>query len=380
MSLRRRDLLRGSFLAVLSSAVRLRALNFAPNLFSKAQGRPLKGVRVGSPVPLADSNGDTWVAAWADDDNLYSPSNDTTGFNKAANSNVAFNRISGSDPFHLSGVTVNSMADYGKEVELGPDGCSWKSSGCAFIDGVLYWVVARHHYGEDSGDPYRRQPAQNASIIKSTDYGRTWMRSVEANYHTPMFPGSRFATPYFIDFGHGNLKQSHLADHVYAVSNNGFWDCGDDMVLGRVARSKIGLLNGSDWEFYTGGNGELTTSWSGNMNAARPILKASRRFGMTGAVYLPAHQRYFMIGWFYPAGGGKMKAAATHTTWEFYESPQPWGPWTRIGSYESVPSGYYCPQVCPKFQTSDKVFALTAGNWDSPPDYRLTVVPLEITT
>ncbi len=52
---------------------------------------------------------------------------------------------------------------------------------------------------------------------------------------------------------------------------------------------------------------------------------------MGGAVYLYDQQRYFMIGWYYPAGGGKMAGARTHTVWDFYESPQPWGPWTRIG-------------------------------------------------
>ncbi len=333
MPLRRRDLLCGSFLTILLSTLESPALSFVPAIFSRPPGSRLKGVRVGVPVPVADNAGDTWVAAWADDDNLYSPSNDTTGFHEIANSNIAFNRISGNDPLHLSGVTVNPMSGYGKAVETGPDGCTWKSSGCTFLDGALYWVVARHHYGDDSGDPHRRQTAQNASIIKSTDFGRTWTRSADANYHAPMFPGRRFATPYFIDFGRNRPKHGSLAGYVYALSNNGFWDCGDDMVLGRVARSRLSLLNASDWEFYTGGNGELAGSWSHDMNAAEPILKEPGRFGMTGAVYLTARQRFFMIGWFYPAGGGKMKNAATHTTWDFYESPYPWGPWSRIGSY-----------------------------------------------
>src|SRR5579864_1398957 len=74
-----------------------------------AGSRPLRGVKVGKPSPLADNGGDTWVAAWADDDSLYSPSNDTGGFHKAANANIAFNRIGGSDPGKLSGFTVNPM-------------------------------------------------------------------------------------------------------------------------------------------------------------------------------------------------------------------------------------------------------------------------------
>jgi hypothetical protein len=378
--MRRRDLISGSIAAALSASLKVKAAGLLPAFASGAQSRRLRSVRVGTSFPVADNTGDTWVAAWADDDYLYSPSNDTEGFHGAPSANVAFNRISGSDPLHLNGITVNPLQDYGEAGNKGPDGCTWKSSGCTFVDGALYLVVARHEYGQTSGDPYRRQPAHNASIIKSTDYGKTWTRPADVNYHSPMFPGRRFATPYFIEFGREGSSRARVGDYIYALSNNGFWDCGDDMVLGRVARQKIGLLNGSDWEFYTGGDGGMQTYWSKDMNEAKPVLEGARRFGMTGAVYLHAHKRYFMIGWYYPAGGGKLEGAQTHTAWDFYESPQPWGPWTRIGSYDSQPSGYYSPQVCPEFQTANRIFAFTAGNWDSPADYRLTVVPLEIST
>ena len=72
------------------------------------------------------------------------------------------------------------MPDYGKWAEEGPDGCTWKSSGCYAVDGVIYWVVARHKYGDKSGDAKKRQTAVNASIIKSTDFGKTWTRSAKA--------------------------------------------------------------------------------------------------------------------------------------------------------------------------------------------------------
>jgi len=378
--MKRRDLITGSIAAAISSALKARSATVLPGFFPGFRSGRLRAVRVGAPVPLVDSGGDTWVAAWASDGNLYSPSDDTSGFHKGANANVAFNRISGDDPLHLSGVTVNPMLEYGKGSQRGPDKCTWKSSGCTFIDGALYLVVARHLYGEDGSDPNHRQTAQNASIIKSTDLGKTWTRSAEANYKEPMFPGRRFATPYFIEFGPEGNGEAKVGDYIYALSNNGFWDCGDDMVLGRVPRAKIGFLNGSDWEFYIGGNGRHKRAWTQNMDHAKPVLQKAGRFGMTGAVYLHAHHRYFMIGWYYPAGGGKIKGAETHTIWDFYESPHPWGHWTRIGSYDSKPSGYYSPEVCPKFQTADKIYVFAAGNWNSRPDYRLTVFPLEIVT
>jgi hypothetical protein len=343
-----------------------------------AGGQPLRAVKVGKASPLLDNGGDTWVAAWADDDNLYSPSNDTGGFHKAANANIAFNRLTGGDPGKLSGLTVSPMLDYGKGGQEGPDGCTWKSSGCTSLDGTLYWVVARHLYGEKSGDLYRRQTAQNASIIKSRDFGRTWTRPVGENYQHPMFPGRRFATPYFVEYGRHRVDVDDAGRYVYALSNNGFWDCGDDMVLGRVPRSKIASLNGADWEFFTGGDGMRPSVWSRKLDDAKPVVQQPRRFGMTGAVYLPARRRYLMIGWYYPAGGGKMKDAATHTVWDFYEAPRPWGPWAKIGSHDSSPQGYYSPEICPKFQTENNVFVFTAGNWNNPDVYRLTVVPLEL--
>jgi hypothetical protein len=369
----------GSILATLSGSLQLRSASLSLPSLAETNSLPIRGISVEAPIPVGDNQGDTWAPTWANDGHIYSPSNDTAGFHSAAKANIAFNRIDGEDPLHLGGKTINPMPQYGKEAEKGPDGCTWKSSGCACIDGVLYWVVARHHYGDDSGDPHRRQTAQNASIIKSVDYGRTWTRSAELNYHAPMFPGRRFATPYFVEFGRNGAAPANVGEYVYALSNNGFWDCGDDMIVGRVRRSRIGRLKAADWEFHVGGNAGAA-SWTSNMNDAVPVLKDPGKFGMTGATYLHRYQRYLMVGWYYPAGGGKMAGAATHTVWDFYESPRPWGPWTKIGSYDSQPSGYYSPEVCAKFQTSDKVFAFTAGNWNQPKDYRLTVVPLKLHT
>jgi len=46
-----------------------------------------------------------------------------------------------------------------------------------------------------------RQTAANASLIKSTDRGRTWTRSAQMNYDHPLRPGRRFAAPDFVHFG-----------------------------------------------------------------------------------------------------------------------------------------------------------------------------------
>ena len=341
-------------------------------------GSSIQSIELGQAVPIPESHGDTWEPAWAEDGNIYSPSNDTHGMHQVANSNVAFNRLSGTDPVKLSGVTVNAMADYGRESQKGPDGCTWKSSGCSYIAGALYLVVARHKYGEESGDKFRRQTAANASIIRSTDYGRSWVRSAKENMDRPLFPGRRFATPYFIQYG---LNPSHADEsdqYVYAISNNGFWDNGDEMVLGRVPRAKLPQLKGEDWEYFAGGDGMHCSAWAANVDRANPVIQSPGKLGMTGAVYVPSRRRYLMVAWYYPAGGGKMKGAFSETVWNFYESPQPWGPWSIIGSQRFTPQGFYCPEICPKFLTGDQAYIWTAGNWNDDRFYKLHIIPARL--
>jgi hypothetical protein len=409
----------------LSMANRLGAQSGSAAL--QTQVGAIRGVRVGSPITVPDNFGDTWVSTWASDDNLYAPSNDTLGFEipdfltkeqiklfqidfagflkqltadrrkqfMSRFAPIAFSRVEGSDPLHLHGVTVNRMRDFvaqdnlneefvsamveGRKPKPPADGRSWKSSGCAFIDGALYWVIARHQYPEHDDIKGLRQNAKNASIIKSTDFGKTWTRSAAENLDSPMFPGTHFATPYFIDYGRNRLHVDGADRYVYATSNNGFWDNGDSLVLGRVLRSRIGHLNGSDWEFFLGGDGARDASWTSDASKAKPIIEKPGQLGETGAVYLPARQRYMLIGWYYPGGSGYFKGSSNKTIWDFYESPKPWGPWTLIGSHEFSPQGYYCPGVCPKFQSADKVYVTTAGDfnnwWDH---YRLTMVPVDL--
>ena len=342
---------------------------------------PIRAIRVGNPISVLDNIGDTWVGAWGRDGSLYTPSDDTFGFNGAGNSNIAVNQITGDDLLALTGETVNTMADYGVSSQELADGCNWKSGGCISIDGVLYLVISRHKYGQSSGDPFRRQTAKNASIIKSVNQGRSWARSALENYDHPMFPGSRFATPYFVDFGKNEQGRVDLADrYVYGISNNGFWDNGDSMVLGRVLRQNLGKLNGSDWEFYAGGEGMLAANWTRDMSRARLILDQPNHLGMTGATYIPAFHCYLMIGWYYPKGGGKLADASRETVWDFYQSPKPWGPWSKFASHRFVPQGYYGPSVCLKFSANHgkRLFAMTTGDWNDHSVYRLTFVPLDL--
>ena len=343
---------------------------------------PIVDVQLGTPAYF-DFGGDSWDPTWAQDDELYSAVNDGAGFG-TLKMNVGFNKISGNDPATLTGRLQNIMEEYGEmNAPIANDGRNWKSGGTISLDGMLYMSVGMDRYVDSHYGG--RQTRIDSSIIKSGDHGLLWSRPMKQNRDSPMFPGMRFATPYFIHFGkeYAAATVDNADRYVYATSNNGFWDNGDNYILGRVSRSKISALNAADWTFYRGGDGMRDSSWAKDMRKAALIIDAPGRCGEAGATYLPALNRYVMAGWYYPVGNGhagKIEA----TEFAFYESPKPWGPWTRVKSIPIEPQGWYIPRVLAKFQSrADKdlqAFIAVAGDWRNPLYYKLTMLPVKFVT
>jgi hypothetical protein len=344
--------------------------------------RPIVDVRLGTPS-YYDYGGDSWDPTWAQDDRLYAAVNDGAGFGTQKR-NIAFNQISVSDPRRLTGQLQNLMDDYGEmNAPVAADGRNWKSGGTLSIDGVLYLSVGMDRYVDPNYGG--RQTRINASIIKSSDHGLHWTRPMQENLDRPMFPGMRFATPFFIHYGkeYSSATVDNADRYVYATSNNGFWDNGDNYILGRVLRSRIGALRAADWTFYRGGDGMLDSSWSADMAKAAILIEAPGQCGETGVTYLPALNRYVMAAWYYPIGNGhagKIEA----TEFAFYESAKPWGPWRKIKTILIEPQGWYIPRVLAKFQSPAgkalKAFIAVAGDWRNPGYYRYTMVPVEFLT
>ena len=189
--------------------------------------------------------------------------------------------------------------------------------------------------------------------------------------------GPAIRAPFFIHYGKDGKADVHGADkYVYAVSNDGFWDNGNDMILARVRRAKIADLRAADWEFFTKGDGLTDGAWSKKMSDALPIIRDKGKCSMTGAAYLPQLHRYLMIQWHYTSGSGT--AGSTETIWDFYQSPTPWGPWAKFKSWTNAPSGYYNPCLVSKFsRAGDKELTIfTAGDYKNQNVYyKLTAIP-----
>jgi hypothetical protein len=300
-----------------------------------------------------DMHGDTADPFWADDDNLYHFTCDGRGFGKQQR-NVCFNKLTGSDWANLKGELVNSMDEYGKANDTLADGATWKVCGQECIDGVFYAFVARNIYGNKSKDPLMRQTSFNASLIKSHDRGRTWTRSARDNYDSPMWPGTRFGGPSFIHYGKngGQVARDRADQFVYVVSNNGFWNGGDDFILARIRRSDLPKLNAADWQYFGGGDGSQDGSWSPDLARAKPIISLPGKLGWSAPVFVPALNRYLLTAW-YVSPTLKKWFEPGEVTYEFFEAAHPWGPWRFVSSFTDrfLSQGHmYGPNLCAKFQ------------------------------
>lgn len=388
------DLARRRFLAGLAAAG---ASATVPVAFSEtflAQPAEARGSGIAEIVPdlnrihkWDNSNGDTWDPFWADDDSLYAFNCDGRGFG-AHGMNLAFNRLAGNDPDGLIGAQVNAMEEYGKGGQKGPDNATWKACGQECIDGVFYAFVSRNTYGSDSGDPLTRQLARNASLIRSTDRGRTWSRSAQENYDHPMWPGAAFGAPFFVHYGRngGQVERDGATEYVYACSTNGFWNDGDSLVLGRVRRADLSSLNSGDWEYFTGGDGSSARSWSRSVEDAEPILKRPAKCGQTPITWVPEAGVYLLVSWYNTERMTKW-FEPNEMRYDFYQAPHPWGPWTAVSSFNDRFLGpkfhMYGPSLCARFQqrrgADFEVSLFTAGcPFDDVPNgpYKMWRIPL----
>ena len=300
-----------------------------------------------------DMQGDTADPFWADDDCLYHFTCDGRGFGTAQR-NLSFNKLTGAALPQLKGELVNPMDEYGKAGATEADGATWKVCGQECIDGTFYTFVVRNIYGDKSRDALMRQTSFNASLIKSSDRGKTWTRTARANYESPLWPGTRFGAPCFVHYGKngGQVAWDQADQFVYVLSNNGFWNAGDDMVLARVRRADLPRLSTADWTYFTGGDGRREETWSPNLAQARPVLNLPAKLGWTAPTFIAALNRYLLVAW-YVTPTLKKWFEPNEVVYEFFEAEHLWGPWRYVSSLSDrfLSQGHmYGPNLCARFQ------------------------------
>ena len=307
----------------------------------------IAGARIGRPVRLHGSHGDLWSATWADDGELYVASDDSFGFDRTADSNLAVSRVSGDRPPDLRGVTVNPMWSYGKQTEYGPDDGMWKATGIASVDGSLYLGVSRHSH--PLGNPFFIQETWDASFVRSDDHGVTWTQPPTLG--RPMFPGHAFSTPFFVQYGQDGAAEVDDADRfVYAISNDGAWNHGNSMILGRVRRDRLATLDPAAWEFYHG-LADGRPVFRPRHDTARFVFHAPGRTSMTGLHFVAGLGLYILPQWHFVDHDDADRRWRTSRL-EFYQAPHPWGPFS-LFHRQDFGESWYNPAIPSKFISPD---------------------------
>lgn len=323
-------------------------------------GDPLPGASLAArvadrPEHAAVADGDLWANCWGKDGSVYAAYGDGNGFGSDfADTGVV--RIDG-ELGDLEGENLAAGAAVG-QVWSGED-FTRKPTGMLCRDGILYLAV------QDLRKDFNEAPA--STIARSTDHGLTWQWDTSR----PMFSDHVFTTVFFLDYGRDSEHAPEEWVYVYGLDGN--WrDSFDDSVpdpedLFLARASADAVQERSAWQFFAGLDGKNPT-WSADIADRASVLHDGRRLyassddpdaGQTvggenlsvisqgGVVYLAALDRYVYTSW-------------TEFTYEFYEAPKPWGPWTLFisrdfGSYPWTEESYggYATTIPSKFISDD---------------------------
>lgn len=361
---------------------------------------------IGERVPVAEFGvrGDTYPMTWGADDEIYMGTGDPNWFRyegKIYNGNIpqrpeldawVYQRVSGHVFEKLTGTPekfgVERIHDFPGQTGWGGSGP--KPSGLISVDGVLYYAVQNLLGWKPARYETDSQHGSDATILRSADGGRTWTPDLDgmlADYYkkehtvgvphheawktapelrtqvgnwTPMFPGSWFGGPSFVQFGKDNANA--VDEYVYAISTDQ-WDNGTELRLGRV--SKDAIMDRSAWEFAIpqedGG-----VEWTKKLYLSRPVLAIENHISMPEMVYLNEKRKYLLLTWalhenFHASAGSELTVL---------EADHPWGPFYLV-SYEWMwgrrAGGHYCPRIPLKwFNQKTLTGAMVySGNWET---------------
>jgi hypothetical protein len=286
------------------------------------------------------SHGDLWPSCQGDDGALYTANGDGIGFapphtQDPKTEDIVFNRVTGS-PYWTStrSPIVGSAVSIGEDPgDAGPGktiGQIWtgggeynrKPTGLLCVDHALYLAV------QDLRKDFSDAPA--ATILKSTDHGKTWTW----NQDKPMFGGvpfqRMFTTVFFLDHGRDSVN-SPDPDHVYAYGLDESWAMRQDLYLARVPKNSIQDV--TTWQWSTGPG---TWSAPGVMDRTAVIHDDNGHLSQGSVIYDKPLGRYIYTSWSETATD-KKAGVLGGSTWEFYESPTPWGPWKRFTNADFGP-------------------------------------------
>jgi hypothetical protein len=219
-----------------------------------------------------------------------------------------------------------------------------KSFGLLSVEGTLYaW------WGPGSDNRF----AAETRVLRSTDHGKTWMKS-----EWKFTRGDNIFAGTFLNFGQDYTRARDNYVYVYfprgsswAVHRPGRAD------LARVPKAKI--MDRDAYEFFAGWNANGEPTWTSNLAAREPVFEDPNGLRTVSVIYNPGLQRYLLTVDHTERSVGNLG---------LFEAPQPWGPWRTVAYYTNwngftgTISYYFSPKW---FSPDGKQFTLIFTQDDS---------------
>jgi hypothetical protein len=325
-------------------------------------------------VELADSiglpsTGDLWPSCWSGDA-LYAAWGDGFGFSDAGayrRPSIGVARITGYPSPGAAAMTGETLVHDDERSQAtfkvwSGAGYYQKPTGMLCTPGRMFLAVQ-----DLDASNYGDAPA--ATIAVSTDSGRSWSEGT-----APMFDDHEFTTIMFLDYGQDSASAVDGYIYVYGLDYNWRWSDTtippQGLYLARVGTA-LGVLDRATWEYF-GGMSDGAPVWVTNFGDRLPVLvDCTRRYATStfegytvisqgGVVYDPSRRRYLYTSW-------------SEYTFEFYEAPQPWGPWTKflyldfgLPPWTPTHNGGYGTTVPSRFMSQDAgTMWLQSNTWSS---------------
>jgi len=279
---------------------------------------------IGSRVVPPGSHGDTWDSTWLANDRLLAQQNDGQGFG-GAYVNDRITEITGTPetPSTIVGANLNPGA-------LGSTLGNTYSTSVYEVDGALYHIVC---YSDQTPGAFS---FRNASLLKSTDGGATWLNTAGTSAipadssAASTFPASVWGEVNFVKYGRGGVAPNIDNAQTYAYLTNPNGVNNSDYYLARVKRSDltnwVSTFDRTKIQYFSGGDGMLDSSWSSNISNATSIYNRPGRASATAVVYNAGLGRYIAT----PFSSDSFASPQIESSVRVLQSPHPWGPWTDV--------------------------------------------------
>jgi hypothetical protein len=288
---------------------------------------------------------DLWPAAWGADGNVYLFFGDGGGFggdNERGRASFGIAMITGEPPPTIA--TMHNV--YGGYQSAHAAQVTGKASALIAIGEDFYAIAGIYrptdpksaYPHEPSGSPNHLEIASSFGNAYSWHDGEWTFCGVESEHHARVVSGS-FCPQGFVSYGAGNAGAMDDYVYVFGMDAESYWSdipttLPVNTYLARVPRTR--LLAQSAYEYFAGLDRNGDPVWRARTEQMRPVF-TDRNVTLPGchggcpmaapieeAVYIAPLQRYIAV-----AQGNY--AAQT----SFYESPNPWGPWSVI-SYNNI--------------------------------------------